>query len=351
MSELHILFVGMTVPGSRTLQRIQALNQLSHQVSVIPTNRPGASYEDPPTMMDRIRYRMRLPDDAVGANASILKHMDENKYDILWLERGVTIRPSTLEAIKSSHPSTRLVWYSEDDMMNLRQISRWTERALALFDLWVTTKSMNAEASEMPLKGVRNILFVNNSYDPSLHRPVQVSEEDAVVYGADVGFVGTFERQRAESLMYLARNGIRVRVWGNGWNRFGSRGDGPEIMGRPVYGDEYAKAVCSTKINLCFLRKENRDLQTCRSMELPAMGGFMLHERNPEICGLFQEGEDAVFFADDRELLEQCQIWLSADEKRRRVAEHGRKRVLEDGHSHHDRLDQIIETAMKIRVL
>ena len=348
MSGLRILFAGEIVPGSRSLQRISTLREMGHDVLIVETNKPGATYEDRPTLLERIQYRLRIPCDSVGANTALINKLDQEHFDIVWLERCVTIRADTLRRIKARNSGARIIWYSEDDMMNPRHLSRWTERALPLFDLWVTTKSMNARAGEMPNKGVKNILFVNNSFDPRIHRPVEVSPDDAHRFGGDVSFVGTFERQRAASLAHLAANGIRVNIWGNGWERASFGLDAPNVMGRPVYDDEYAKVVCASKINLCFLRRENRDLQTCRSMELPAMGGFMMHERNSEICGLFEEGKEAVFFGDDRELVENCQNWLAADTERDTVAAAGRTRVLESSHSHHERLQQILGAAMDV---
>ena len=81
-------------------------------------------------------------------------------------------------------------------------------------------------------------------------------------------------------------------------------------------------AVAHSKINLCFLRKGNRDLQTCRSIEIPAMGGFMIHERNAEISDLLQEDREAVYFS-DHEVLEKVTHWLSNDRGRRCIASQG----------------------------
>jgi spore maturation protein CgeB len=348
MNDLRILFAGEMVPGSRTRQRLSALRAMGHHVVTIETNKPGATYEDRPSLSERVRYRFRVPGDPAGANAALIGQQRQGPFDIVWLERCVSVRAATLRCIKAVHPGTRILWYAEDDMMNPRHLSRWTKRALRLFDFWVTTKSMNADPGEMPKMGVRNILFVNNSFDPDLHRPITISPDDARRFAGDVSFVGTFARQRAASLAHLAANGITVNVWGNGWERASFGADAPNVMGYPVYDEDYAKVVCASKINLGFLRKENRDLQTCRSMELPAIGGFMMHERNSEICGLFEEGKAAVFFGDDDELLENCRNWLAAGPERNQIAAAGRARVLAGGHSHPERLQQILEAAMEV---
>jgi spore maturation protein CgeB len=348
MNDLRILFAGEMVPGSRTLQRISGLREIGHHVVTVETNKPGATYEDRPTFSERVRYKLRLPGDPAGANAALIGKIGQQRFDLIWLERCVAVTAGTLGRIKVAAPDTRILWYAEDDMTNPRHLSRWTKRALPLFDIWVTTKSMNAKPDEMPRLGVRNILFVNNSFDPHLHRPVTISPDDERRFTSEVSFVGTFARARAASLAHLAAGGITVNVWGNGWERATFGAHAPSIMGYPVYDDDYAKVVTASKINLGFLRKENRDLQTCRSMELPAIGGFMMHERNSEICGLFEEGKEAVFFGDDDELLDNCRNWLAAGPERDKIAAAGRARVHAGGHSHPERLQQILEAAMDV---
>ena len=63
MMPLRIIFVGMTAPGSRTLQRIRTLSEMGHNVRVVGTHAEGASYEDKPSLIERVRYRLRIPGD------------------------------------------------------------------------------------------------------------------------------------------------------------------------------------------------------------------------------------------------------------------------------------------------
>ena len=345
MTQSSILFVGQTVAGSRTVQRIKAFEKLGCRVEVVPTNLAGASYEDKPGLVTRLRYRLRYPADAAGAVKQILNSLNGNQFDVLWLERAVEIGANTLRSVKKLNPKIKIVWYAEDDMMNPLHRTRQVEAAMPYYDLWVTTKSFNAEPKEVPTFGVKNILFVNNSYDPTLHRPINPSEQDRSDFGAEVSFVGTFEKYRADSLVYLARQGVPVRVWGNGWAAYKDKVPGLLIEGRPAYDDEYVKVICSSKINLCFLRKENRDLQTCRSIEIPASGGFMIHERNAEMAAIFTEDREAAYFASDQELLEQCKKWLLDFTAREEVAKNGLDKVTIGSFSHSERLQEILDAA------
>jgi spore maturation protein CgeB len=337
---LRIVFVGETMPGSRTPQRVRAFQQLGHSVEVISTNGPGRTFEDRPTFADRVRYRLRRPRDEGGANQALLAAA--KVCDLMWIENALALRPETMSAVKRSAPQAPLVWYCEDDMMNPRLGSVWIDRALPLFDLWVTTKSFNARPEEMPARGVRRILFVDNSYDPRVHRRLTLTADEAAMFGADVAFVGTFETPRAASLLALARAGIQVRVWGNGWSHLRDAHPGLRIEERPVYGDDYARAVNATRINLAFLRKANRDLQTCRTVEIPACAGFMLHERSDEAERLFVPDREAAFFTTDDELVAACRRWLADEPGRRTVAEAGYARLQSGAHTHADRLRTVL---------
>ena len=215
------------------------------------------------------------------------------------------------------------------------------------YDVVFTTKSYNCNATELPGLGAKRVVFVDNSYDLHVHRPVPVTSEDVRAFGGDVGFIGTYERRRAESLMYLAANGVPVRIWGGGgWHRLSGRDPNLVLENRPLYGDDYAKGLCATKINLGFLCKANRDLQTSRTMEIPACGAFMLAERTDEHLRLFEEGKEAEYFGSSSELLEKVRYYLEHEEERRAIAAAGRKRCLDGGYSSHDRLKYMVSVVL-----
>lgn len=330
---LNIVVAGQMFEASRTVQRVRALEALECSVKCIPTTPQGHNYETPPSLVTRIRHRLRRPADPAQANAAIVAAVND-ATDVLWLDAADVIRAGTLIEAKRTNPGISILWYSEDDMMNRRLRTKWLEEAIPHIDLWVTTKSFNTSESEVPSLGVRRTLFVNNSCDPSIHRPVTVTESDAQQYGAPVSFIGTFEEPRANSILQLAQAGYEVRVWGNGWGDMQNRHEKLRIENRPAYNDEFAKIVAASRINLCFLRRANRDLQTCRSVEIAGCGGFMAHERNPEIEGLFRDEKEAVYFSNDKELVTLCSRWLDDEHSRRKIgnAAHTRVQALQLDH-------------------
>jgi spore maturation protein CgeB len=338
----RILYVGDLVSGGTCAQRLRALRDLGVAVTPVDTEQTAHRRRDR-TWWQRIRRRCIGPYDWAGANQRVIERVQSEAFDIVWVDRGVTIEAATLRCVREWQPCCRIIGYSPDDMQARHNQSPQFRRHLPLYDLYLTTKSYGVD--ELRAMGCPQVVFCANAFDPHTHRPVSVTPEVRRRYGGAVGFVGTWERDRACSLLHLARAGIAVRVWGDGWQRVRKRHDNLTIEGRALYNDEYAAALSAFDINLCFLRKVNRDLQTTRSVEIPACGAFMLAERTAEHLALFTEEREAAYFGSDDELLTKVEHYLAHPEQRRRVAAAGRARCVRDGYSYATRLAQALALA------
>ena len=211
---------------------------------------------------------------------------------------------------------------------------------MSLYDLHVTTKTHNIQ--ELRDLGAREVYFMDKAFCPDVHRPLPVSSPDRVRLGSRVSFIGSYEKERAQSMLHLAKGGIEVRIWGPGWTRSHKLSHSNlRIEGKALWEDEYALAICATDINLCFLRKVNRDKQTARSIEIPACGGFMLAERTDEHLRLFEENKEAAYFSSDDELVEKVRYFLKHDEERQRIARAGREHCLKGEYSYQERIEKL----------
>jgi spore maturation protein CgeB len=344
---LSILFVGELTEGGTCRQRLCALKQLGHKVlpiDVIPpqnSNRLLSAW----SRINSKLFRMRLPHfrtiDLAGVNAAIRNHVRNTPVDVLWLEKGLSIWAQTLQEVKQARSRCIILGYSPDDMAARHNQSVDFLESLPLYDAYFTTKTYGV--AELRALGCPRVYFVPNAFDPDTHRPIPVSADRRKAIGGEVGFVGTFEAERARSMQFVASQGIPVRIYGNGWHSFRPATPNLRIEGRAVLGDQYAEALCAFDINLCFLRRMNRDRQTQRSVEIPACGAFMLAERTEEHLELFKEGVEAEFFGSDEELLAKVRYYLNHPEQRQRIAAAGRERCLRSGYSYHDRLRWMLE--------
>ena len=346
-----IVYCGELWPGSTCRMRLEALRRLGHEVVPIDTCGPVNGVR---RLLVRVAGRVGWRLDTTHTNYELLEVARQIQPDVVWIDKGLTIRPATLRGIRNATLrgirnatlGTRLVHYSLDDMTGRHNQSRQYLAGTRYYDLHVTNKSYNVP--ELKTMGARSVLFVNNAFCPKAHRPVTVSNEERLNFGGPVGFIGAFEKDRAEAIWPLLTAGVPVRVWGEewgrGWKDWAARHRNPnlKVEERAVFGHEYAKAICSFDINLAFLRKLNRDAQTTRSIEIPACGGFMLAERTQEHLTLFEEGGEAEFFGSHGEMLEKCRYYLAHAEERTAISRRGRERCVKSGYSYDAQLKGVL---------
>ena len=348
-STLSILFIGDLNDYSKGYSRLCAARELGAWVeamSSIPVQTGDTGYAEISNFF-KLAWKLGFHLDTEKMNSRIVEKATELKPDVIWIEKGNMIWPGTLRKLRRVCPDAQLVSYTDDDMFN--SLNRtWAYRfGVKCYDTIFTTKSYNANPEELPSFGAKRVVMVDKAYDPAHHMPVELTAEEHEWLDDDVGFIGSFEQPRAEDMLYLAQNGIRVRVWGNGWDSFDPKEPNLIIERRALVNTNnnplYSKGICATKINLAFLRKANRDLQTDRSIEIPACGAFMMAEYSDEHAALFVEDKEAVFFRSREELAEKIKYYLSHDDERLGIAAAGRERCLADKYDQKGRMKFMLD--------
>jgi hypothetical protein len=347
---LTVLFVGDLNPYSNSYSRLKAFRTLCGHVvaaSHVPTGDAETGVAAPSPLF-RIAWKLGIHLDTEKINSWLLRMARESAPGLIWIEKGNMIRPGTLRSLREMCPAATIVSYTDDDMFSRANRTWAYSRGLRHYDVVFTTKSYNADAHELPALGARKVLMVDKAYDSDSHQPVELSASDREWLSADVGFIGSYERDRADALLYLARHGIRVRVWGNGWDGFRPAESNLVVEHRALVNTEenplYTKGICATRINLAFLRKANRDLHTDRSIEIPACAGFMMGEYSQEHARLFEEGKEAVFFRSREDLLQKVRYFCDHEDERSAIAAAGRRRCLKSGYSHADRVSFMLDS-------
>lgn len=338
---------GMDGLSNTCLQRHRALKKIADEINVVNTS--GFT-----SLWYRIAYHLflygmpiRIPENR-KENSQIIEKINSTYYDIVWIDKGITIFPETLQYIKKKSPKTLLISYSPDNMALRHNQSQQYLECIPLYDYIITNKSYILD--DLKKLGAKNVRFVNNSYESTFHYPRTLTPEDYKEIGGDIGFVGAWEKERCESILYLAQHGLNVRVWGGGkWLKYKGMYPNLTIEDKGLYSENYSKSFQAFKISLCFLRKMNFDLQTTRTVEIPACGGFMMAERTSEHQAMFEEGKEAAFFSTNEELLEKCKYYLSHEEERKQIATAGLKRCQTSGYSNEDTIRNVINNILKER--
>jgi len=344
---MRILSVGTFSGLSNTcLHRHWALKKIAENVDEVNTTKKPISF------WYRIAYHLfqygisvPLPDNS-NANQEILDCINQKEYDIVWIDKGITINANTLIQIKRKQPKVILVSYTADNMAERHNQSQNFLKCIPLYDFHITTKSYII--NDLKKLGAKKVIFTNQAFELSFHFPKEISSVDKTRIGGDVGFVGMWEAERCDSILHLAKNGINVRVFGGGkWKKYKGIYSNLIIEEDGLFSEDYSKSFQAFKISLCFLRKMNADLQTSRTMEIPACGGFMLAERTLEHQALFKEDEEAVYFSSNEELLKKCRFYLSHEKERMAIAKAGNERCSASGYSNEETVKRIVKQIIK----
>lgn len=338
---MKMLYVAPLNFGSTAGHRLQALRDLGHAVTSLDTA-PEWLIKQSKRLFHRGWNKIFNPRDWLKINQQIVEAVQQSHFDLLWLDKVLEIKPETLIKIRDISPDTKTVYYMSDDIRHKYNRPPNFIKCLPYVHTFVATREVNVP--ELRELGCHRVIVTGFAYDPQAHRPLPMSEEERRRWGGAVGFIGSYEAERAQSILYLARQGVPVYIRGYGWQAQSHfRHPNMIFLGPSVLGDDYARALCSCDIALGFLRKKNRDTQTTRTYEIPACGVFMLAERSADHLRLFEEGREAEFFASDAELLEKVRYYLKHEDERRRIAQAGRARCLTSGYSNQGRLREILD--------
>ena len=293
---------------------------------------PGVSSKPP--LIVRLSEKFGYPLDPLAVNKQLLEQ-SSNGFDIIWVEKAMMVRPSTLAKIKSLTNAT-LIFYSNDNLEKRHNQSRYMLKSLAKYDFVITINGYSETFYKN--QGVKHLIKIRRSHDKGFLKKkskIRKNPRDAV-------FIGSFEPIRFRVLEHLAFNGISITVFGNGWPL--SSNPLLNITRRPVYEDQFIEEVQNSKLVFNFLRKINDDTSTGRTFEIAALGGFLFSEDSKAHRSYFEDGKEAVFFScsDLIGTLEKCHSYLENDNKRKDISRAGRQRCILSEYDHEANLSSIL---------
>ena len=289
--------------------------------------------------LNRVLHKFHIEIDKSNINTRLLKALDEKKYNRVVILKGNRIYPWVLKKIKAHNPDLKLVSWNGDNMYRWHNKTLFFHFGLNYYDL-ICTVDIPDYKNIKKICGT-NVQFFDKRADFDLHRPLNL-ERNKFKY--DVLFIGSYERDRYEMLLFLAKNGVKLDIYGSMWNNCKEViHENMNVHYETLVGNDYVRAVSNARISLGFLRKVNNDTQTSRTFEIPACGGFMLMERTQDHLRLFNEGIEAEYFDDAKELLSKVSFYLINHLQRELIATNGRKRVVNSKYFFHNLGDQIMK--------
>jgi spore maturation protein CgeB len=342
MSALSVLYLG---PQSGTcLDRANALRRLGHQLEHIDLRHllPKSPW------IDRITWHLGGHLLAPSLMRGLAARLTKKQFDLAYVDGGEWVTPRVIGLLRQH--AKKIVSYSIDDPLGPRDGPRFKafRKSLPYYDLNAVVREENvAEALAL---GAKKVMRVYRSADEITHAPRRLTAHDHAKWDSDVLFLGTWFPERGPFLRDLIERGVPLIIRGPNWHK---APEWPQLQshwaGGAIEGDDYAKAIQCAKVNLGLLSKENRDLHTTRTLEIPALGGLMCAERTSEHTTMYAEGHEALFWKDAEECAAVCQYALADEERRAAIAAAGHQRVTRNGHHNELILNQIVSSAFQLK--
>jgi spore maturation protein CgeB len=335
---MQILYLG---PISGTcLDRANALRRLGHRVEHIDLRQllPKTSW------VDRITWRLGGNLFSPWIVRGLAATLADRQFDLCYVDGGEWVTPKVISLLRRH--AAKVINYNIDDPLGPRDGARFKayRQSLPYYDLNAVVRQENvAEAIAL---GAKNVVRVYRSADEISHAPRALSANDHSAWDSEVLFLGTWFPERGPFMLELIQRGVPLTIRGPNWRK---AREWPQLKshwaGGAIGGDDYARAIQCAKVNLGLLSKENRDLHTTRSLEIPALAGLLCAQRTSEHMAMYTEGQEALFWKDADECAAVCRIALADDNHRRAIAKAGHQRLKQNGHYNEVILASILAAA------
>ncbi len=283
----------------------------------------------------RATRRLLRPLMEADYNRAVSELLQVEGMDFLLVFKGMLLRPETLRQFRERQIPTYCVYPD----VSFRDHGRNIWDCLPLYDCVFTTKSFHLLDSSLK-QHLRRLELVPHGFDQEVHRRITASPSMQSTYGCDVSFVGAWSPKKESLIAELIARlpEVDLRIWGPSW------GHAADVVrkrwqGRGAWGDELAAIYGCSRINLGLLSEagtgtRSGDLTTARTWQIPASGGFMLHEHSTELVESFIPNQEVGVFSGGEDLVRQVRIWLQDDAVRTAVMQRGHERAHRDRYTY-----------------
>ena len=272
-------------------------------------------------------------------NENLLKIINLLKPDLIFIIKGSFIFSETIREIKKIN-HTLVFNFNPDNPFNLNPAAsnNLIRGSIPYYDCYFIWGKFLLP--QIKSTGVKFVEYLPFAYDPTLHYPVKVTDEEKKVYGSDIAFIGSWDKEREQWLENLLD--YDLAIWGNAWNKL-KNGSllKQKWKRRAALGEDFAKICSASKIILNLVREQNGNAHNMRTFEVPACKGFMLTTRTKEQGELFEEGRGIACFETPRELKMKIDEFLKNENAIRGFKIEANKKV--QPHTYYERAEKILE--------
>lgn len=345
--QLHVAVVGPIYGGSLPITGyvVRALESLGHRVTWVDHSVHHRSYEVFGAYRDP-RHRASMQGRFADIlSMSTLTQLSEDPPDLVLAMAQAPMSQGALEHLRRKKFPTAM-WFVE----NYRHLTYWQHLAPA-YDHWFVIQQGDC-VDALRRAGAPQVSYLPMAADPSVHRPLALTANEQLEFGADVSFVGAGYANRRELLPRWLSKEWTFKLWGNEWDNAGPLSSVLQRSGARIDTDTCLKVFNATAINLNLHSHTGTGLDPAgdfvnpRTFELAACGAFQLADQRTLLPDLFREDE-LVSFSRPEDVPSLIRTWLRDAVGRRTIGELARQRVLQQHTYEHRMKDLLSELGMR----
>jgi len=276
----------------------------------------------------------------IRANRHIARAIADDAVRFVIVTNGRELHPAAISEARQSleRRGGGIACFLCDDPFNpVHRCESWLQ-ALAEYTLVVSTKRQ--VIPDLVAAGCRRVQYARFGYHPPIHRPV--NPKALGFLKCDIGFAGNADADRLPILRGLAEgtSDLSFNLYGHGW----SADPVLRAITQPqVVGLHYSAAMLAATVCPCLVRRANRDGHVMRSIELPAVGAFMLAERTEEHQEMFDEGVHCDYWGSVEELIDKSRWYSSNPRHAAYIAHAGHAHVVAAPNTYADRALEVVQ--------
>jgi len=331
---MRVLLVGAKCRYNLEHYTFSALKNLGCQVKFYGYYNGLGHWEDPVRILGTRspQFRRFITPIALGRiNRNLVTEAIRWKPDIILVIKGEIISPEALKKLKSLG-CPLILWFPDDP----RYTNSYIKHILHLYDdIFVVSKQTVKMYEKL---GAKRAHYLPMGCDPSIHRRLDLTNEERLSLERDLCFIGTFSRHRAKVIKSLKK--YRVGVWGSFWG-FGL---GIKDKHSSAYGPEMVKIYNSSKIALNIHDQTDYGIKTnMRLFESIGSGSFVLSDGENGLKDLFEPKKEIICYTDTNNLAELAEYYLAETSERRKIADLAYNRAHSE-HTYNKRLQKLFQS-------
>lgn len=268
-------------------------------------------------------------------NAGLIDAVSEFRPDLLFVTKGLGILPETVSAIRKEGVVT-VNWFPDDP-----HAFEESKKIAPFYDFYFTNDS--ALIPDYREAGQKNIHFLPFCCDPLVHKKVQLPEEEKKKYGAEISFVGQWNKPRQKLLETLAD--FDLKVFGPGWGKRVKKGS--PLYGKvfdPVYVAEVAKVYSASAVVLnihLWFGSFTHGVNVCL-FEAAGCAACQVCDFQEQIPELFLPEKEVVIFRSESELVQLVKRLTADKEKVSEIGANAQVRAYRD-HTYEKRMREVLD--------